>query len=419
MRWHGRQQAVNAFRMPHEQLIEFARSRKAQGASLAEIEAHLRGQQYGDDVIAEVLGALETGEPLSTSPDAVKIGRKNTAWIRWVAAAVVVLLLAGGYFAVRYLARAQAVRALVKNIRFEGNVKGQLAGSDRALNLVDFRGALDTGDLAAPKAALKLELDGKGKTGKDLKTISPATDGRFIATALVSIAAGGNFFGGADLRFAEENVYFHLDHTPFTKNAADPLMAIVGAIAGAQVAANPWVRVPAGPAGTSETQAAWALLFRPTDQVFGSSKELRFEGKEKGEDIGGIPTEIHRYTLNGKWLSKELRRVISDTIADENMAMVGYIQSLATGKNLKDVANGLDTLTCTDGAMKVWVGKSDTLPRRIVIETKLSEGTQVPLSISLRGEIKATYGAKEVIDFPQDSVTLEELKKSGPFSQFF
>lgn len=419
MRWRGRQQAANALRMRHEQLIEFARGRKAQGASLAEIEAHLRGQNYGDEVIAEVLGALGTGESHSTPADAAGAGKRNTAWIRWAAAAIVVLLLAGAYFAIRHLARAQAVRALVKNVRFEGNIKGQLAGSDRTLNLVDFRGALDTGELAAPKAALKLELDGKGKTGKDLKKISPATDGRFLATALTSIAAGGNFFGGADLRFADENVYFHLDHTPLTKNAEDPLMAIVGAIAGAQIAANPWVRVPAGPAGTSETQAAWALLFRPTDQVFGSSKELRFEGREKGEEIGGVATEIHRYTLNGKWLSKELRRVISETVADENMAIVGYIQSLATGRNLKDVANGLDTLTCSDGAMKVWVGKSDTLPRRIVIETKLSEGAQMPLSISLRGEINATYGAKEVIDFPPESVTLEELKKSGPFSGFF
>ena len=40
-------------------------------------------------------------------------------------------------------------------------------------------------------------------------------------------------------------------------------------------------------------------------------------------------------------------------------------------------------------------------------------------SISLRGEVNATYGAKEAIDFPQESVTFEELKKSGPFSQFF
>ncbi|MFM8656238.1 MAG: hypothetical protein ACKOD5_03790, partial [Chthoniobacterales bacterium] len=161
------------------------------------------------------------------------------------------------------------------------------------------------------------------------------------------------------------------------------------------------------------------LLFRPTDQVFGSSKELSFEGKEKGEEIGGVATEIHRYTLNGKWMSKELRRVIGETIADENMAVIGYIQGLATGKDLREIGNALDTLTCADGAMKVWVGKDDTLPRRIVIETKLSEGKQVPLSISLRGEINATYGKTQAIDFPADSITLEELKKSGPFSQFF
>ncbi|MFM8684866.1 MAG: hypothetical protein ACKOEG_14025, partial [Chthoniobacterales bacterium] len=79
----------------------------------------------------------------------------------------------------------------------------------------------------------------------------------------------------------------------------------------------------------------------------------------------------------------------------------------------------LEPKTWSVGAMKVWVGKDDTLPRRIVIETKLSEGKQVPLSISLRGEINATYGKTQAIDFPADSITLEELKKSGPFSQFF
>lgn len=405
--------------MAHEQLIEFARLRLSQGASRTEIEAHLRGQKYDEEVVAEVLGAIESHAVEKTPACPAAPGAKPKPRLRWVGAAVVILVFAGGYLALRQFAKAQAVRALVKHVQFEGNIKGRLEGSDRTLNLVDFRGALDTSDLSAPKAAMKLELDEKGKTGKDLKNISPATDGHFIATALMSIAAGGNFFGGADLRFAQENFYFHLDHTPFTKNADNPLMAIVGAIAGPQVTANPWVRVPAGPAGTSETQAAWALLFRPTDQVFGSSKELRFEGKEKGEQIGGVATEIHRYTLNGKWMSKELRHVISKTIADENMAMIGYLQGLATGRDLKEIGNALDTLTCSDGAMKVWVGKDDTLPRRIVIETKVSEGKQAPLSISLRGEITATYGKTQTVDLPAESITLDELKKSGPFSQFF
>jgi hypothetical protein len=101
------------------------------------------------------------------------------------------------------------------------------------------------------------------------------------------------------------------------------------------------------------------------------------------------------------------------------MAIVGMIQSLATGKDLRDVSSAVDTLTCTDGEVKVWVGKNDTLPRKIVIETKLSEGTQVPLSLSLRGEINANYGKEQTIDFPEKSTTLDELKKSGPFSQFF
>lgn len=403
--------------MNHPQLVEFARKRLAEGATRSEIETHLRGQKWEEKVIAEVMSAVSP--PSQTEPAAATVSPPSKSLLPWLAAGLGLIVLVGGFFAYRHFAAAQAVRALVKHVTFEGAIKGQLEGSDRTLELVQFRGALDTADLAAPKASMKLDLDLKGKAGKALKNVSPATDGRFIAAALMSIAAGGKFLGGADLRFAEENVFFHLDRTPFTAGGDDPLMAIVGALAGPQIAANPWVRIPAGPAGTSETQAAWALLFRPTDQVFGDSKELRFVGKEKGEDIDGTPTEIHRYVLNGQWLSKELRRVIKETAADENMAIVGMMQSLATGKDLRDVSSAVDTLTCTDGEMKVWVGKKDTLPRKIVIETKLSEGTQVPLSLSLRGEINASYGREQTIDFPDKSVTLDELKKSGPFSQFF
>lgn len=403
--------------MSRPQLVEFARRRLGEGATRADVEAQLRTQNWDADVIAEVMQAAAPGEAGPLQPEVSP--QKKRPWLLWLAAGLTLVFLAGGFFVYRYFAESQAVRALVKHVAFDGSIKGHLEGSQRTLDLVQFHGALNTADLSSPKAAMKLDFDLKGKTGKDLKKVPPATDGRFIATALMSIAAGGSFLGGADLRFAEENVYFHLDHTPFTKNAQDPLMAIVGALAGPQVAANPWVRVPAGPAGTSETQAALALLFRPTDQVFGNSKELRFAGKEKGEDIAGTPTEIHRYVLNGKWMSEELRRTIRETAADKNMAMVGFIQSLATGKDLAEISGALDTLTCSDGDMKVWVGKGDTLPRRIVIETKLSEGKQVPLSISLRGEINATYGAETEIDFPKESVTLEELKKSGPFSQFF
>ncbi|MGA1128975.1 MAG: hypothetical protein ACO3XN_02785 [Chthoniobacterales bacterium] len=400
--------------MKRPQLVEFARQRLAEGTSRAEIEEHLRGQNWGEDVIAEVMQGADPALPPIT-----QAGPLRKHWLPWVAAGLALLLLAGGFFAWRHFASAQAIRALVTHVSFEGDIRGQLEGSDRTLELVQFRGALDTSDLARPKASMKLELDRKGKTGKDLKNVSPATDARFMAAALMSIAAGGKFLGGADLRFAEENVFFHLDRTPFSAGGDDALMAIVGALAGPQIAANPWVRIPAGPAGTSESQAALALLFRPTDQVFGSSKELRFTGKESGEDIDGTPTEIHRYVLNGKWLSKELRRLIRETAADENMAIVGMIQGLATGKSLPDTGSAVDSLTCADGEMKVWVGRQDTLPRRIVLETRVSEGTRSPLSLSLRGEIRATYGKTQAIDFPADSVTLEELKKSGPFSQFF
>lgn len=353
-------------------------------------------------------------EPVPTSlPPA-----KRKLWLPGIAAVLALLIALGAFFAYRHLTAARMIRELVKHVQFEGLLTGQIENSDRLLELVRFHGALDTSDLTSPKASLKLDLDTNEMTGKAVKNISPTTDGRFLAATLGSLSISAKFFGGADLRFADENVFVHLDRTPFSRGGEDPLMALVGALAGPKIASNPWVRIPAGPAGTSETQAVWALLFRPTDQVFGNSKELHFLGREDGEDLNGIPTEIHRYTLNGKWLSQELRRILRDTLANKSMTALGVVQSLATGKNPLDAVGSLDTLTCSDGDMKVWVGKKDTLPHRIVLETKASEGKQNPLTLSLRGEINATYGTPQAIDFPAESVTLDELKKSGILRAF-
>lgn len=370
-------------------------------------------------MIAAVLKeATPDGENTAPAPMS-KPSTPRASWLVWTAAVLAVLLAIGGFFAYRQLATARMIRALVKHVAFEGNITGQIENSDRTLDLVQFHGALDTSNITSPNAALKLDFDASGKTGKALKKISLETDGRFIATALMSLSAGGRAFGGADLRLAEENVFLHLDRTPFTGGGNDLVNALLGALAGPKVASNPWVRIPAGPTGTTKTQMTWAILFRPTDQVFGSSRELRFIRKEPGEDINGTPTEIHHYVLNGQWLTKELRQLIRNTIADKSMAVVGLIQSLATGRDLQDLGGTLDTLTCSDGEMKVWVGKNDTLPRRIILDTKASEGRDMPLVITLRGEINATYGSQQTIDFPRESMTLDELKKSGIFGNFF
>jgi len=405
--------------MPHQKLAEFVRQRLDEGASLAEIETHLRGQKWEEDVIAAVLKEAAPGGVHAASASTSKPPAPRKSWRAWAAAVLVVLLAIVGTFSYRQLSAARAIRALVKHVAFEGRITGQLENSDRTLELVQFRGALDTSDLAAPKAALKLDLDTDGKTGKALKKVSPTTDGRFIATTLIAISTGGQVFGGADLRLAEKNIFFHLDRTPFSGGGNDLMSALIGALAGPKVASNPWVRIPAGPAGTTKTQITWAILFRPTDQVFGSSRELRFIRREPGGDIHGMPTEIHHYVVNGQWLTKELRQLIRETIADKSMVMVGLLQSLATGRNLQDLGSSLDTLTCSDGEMKVWIGKSDTLPRRIILDTKVSEGRDMPLVIALRGEINATYGIQQAIDFPQESVTLDELKKSGILGNFF
>ena len=394
--------------MKNSEWVEFAKTLAAEGLASDEIRKRLRARQIGEAEIADIMTE-------STQPGP---GKNRTLLIAACVLTAIVLGI-GGFFAYRYLAAAQLIREKVKHVAFSGNITGQLEGKDKGSELVQFSGALDTTSLDAPKAAMKITLDREEKMKRIVGSIPPTTDARFLAAASLAIRTGGSFFGGADLRFAEENVYFHLSKTPFSGNSQDPLMALVGALAGAKVAANPWVRIPAGPAGASETQASWALLFRPTDQVFGSSKELTFLEKKEGEPLGGQATEIHRYKINGSWLTKQMVKTLRELLADKQMKVVGFIQSRATGKDWRDLGNSLDTLECSDGDMAVWVGKSDTLPRRIVIDLRVSEGGQSPLALLLRAEVNADYGQVVPIDFPAESVTLDELKKSGILGGLF
>jgi hypothetical protein len=394
--------------MKNAEWVEFAKTLAAEGVAPEEIKERLRARQLGE---AEIDGIMADSKP--SGP-----GNKRTLLI--VALGILSIALAvGAFFAYRYLAAAHLVREKVKHVAFSGNITGQLEGKDKGCELVQFSGALDTTELDAPKAAMRITLDREEKMKRIVGSIPPATDARFLSAASLAIRAGGSFFGGADLRFAEENVFLHLDRTPLSGNSQDPLMALVGALAGAKVAANPWVRIPAGPAGASETQASWALLFRPTDQVFGSSKELQFLDKKDGEPIGGHATEIHHYKVNGGWLTKQLVKTLREVLADKQMMVVGFIQSMATGKDLKELSNTLDTLKCSDGDMTVWVGKGDTLPRRIVVDLRVSEGEQSPLALLLRSEVNAEYGLVVPVDFPAESMTLDELKKSGILGGLF
>ncbi|MBJ7328025.1 MAG: hypothetical protein JHC52_11855 [Chthoniobacterales bacterium] len=394
--------------MKNAEWFEFAKTLAAEGVAPEEIKERLRARQIDEEEIAAIMNGVARPGP----------GKNRTPLIAALALLAIVLGT-GGFFAYRYLAAAQMVRQMVKHVIFSGNITGQLEGKDKGCELVQFSGALDTTALDAPKAAMKITLDREEKMKRIIGSIPPATDARFLAAASLAIRTGGSFFGGADLRFAEENVYFHLDRTPFSGNSQDPLMALVGALAGPKIAGNPWVRIPAGPAGASETQASWALLFRPTDQVFGSSKELEFLEKKEGEPLGGQATEIHRYKINGSWLTKQMVKTLRELLADKQMMVVGFIQSMATGKDLQDLGNSLDTLQCSDGNMSVWVGKSDTLPRRIVIDLRVSEGGQSPLALLLRGEVNADYGQVVPIEFPAESVTVDDLKKSGILGGLF
>ncbi|NDC60181.1 MAG: hypothetical protein EBZ50_15430, partial [Alphaproteobacteria bacterium] len=89
--------------MNHAQLIEFARKRLADGASRADIESHLRGQNWGNEVIEEVMRAVTPSDQAERAIHQ-QAPIKKRSWRPFAAAALAALLFVGGFFAYRYFA---------------------------------------------------------------------------------------------------------------------------------------------------------------------------------------------------------------------------------------------------------------------------------------------------------------------------
>jgi hypothetical protein len=162
---------------------------------------------------------------------------------------------------------------------------------------------------------------------------------------------------------------------------------------------------------SNESKATWALLFRPTEKIFGESKELRFQGKKRGGDMNGMPTDIHRYAIDGPWLTRQLVKVLRDAEVDDKLDMITMLQDLVLGAETGKVTASLDSLEISDGELAVWVGRDDTLPYRMDIRLDAKEGTSAPLSLRLSGSMGIAYVEPAAIEIPAQAIDLKQLQE--------
>jgi hypothetical protein len=201
--------------------------------------------------------------------------------------------------------------------------------------------------------------------------------------------------------------------------SAAALGGLVTALLGPNILTDFWVKIPAREADgntgatmlSTESKATWALLFRPTEKIFGESKELRFTGKEPGEDINGTATEVHRYAIDGPWLTKQLVKALRDAEVDDKLDIIAMLQSLVLGGGADKATASLDSLEIADGELAVWVGREDTLPYRMTVKIRAKEGTRAPLALALSGDMEMTYGQPVTIDIPAQAINLKQLQE--------
>lgn len=410
--------------MKHPQLVEFAAAQIAKGVPVDEVIAHLRRQKWDEDIIAEVVAAAAgsaatTAEAATSAVEPSRRRGPSRISLALLACLAVVVAVTGAFVLWHYL-HAKAIREKTKFVEFSGDITGQLgAGSATAsgaptpddFRLLDFKGVVDSALITEPRAALSVAFDPSGETAAALPAVPSATDARYLATTLLATAAASKLFNAADLRWGGDSIFVRPERTPWSNLGGNNLVSgLLGAFLGQELLSNPWLRITTGKPGIpGEQQATWALLFRPAGQVFGTSKELSFLDRADSGDVNGVPTEIHRYAINGPWLTERLRGALREVSADKQMEWVARLQSMLAGSTPGN--SSLDTLTIDDGEMKVWVGKSDALPYRIVANLRIREGTSAPIVLDLRGELDARYGQPVKIELPPDSVGIEKVRQ--------
>jgi hypothetical protein len=124
-----------------------------------------------------------------------------------------------------------------------------------------------------------------------------------------------------------------------------------------------------------------------------------------------MPTDIHRYAIDGPWLTRQLVKVLRDAEVDDKLEMITMLQDLVLGADAGKVTANLDSLEISDGKLAVWVGRDDTLPYRMDIRLDAKEGTSAPLSLRLSGSMGITYTEPSAIEIPAQAIDLKQLQE--------
>ena len=396
-------------------LKDFVEQQSARGKTRDEIRRHLESQGWDR---AAIDSALAPDADPSPAPPAPRRSSKRSPLTAIVLAVLAVVLVGGAlaaFFTYRQYAQAAATREKLRHVRVEGRAVAALSGADdepgAPFELLAFAGDIDSSDLARPKTAFRVAADPAGGVAAALQGLTLDTDARFIGLSLLTVGAAGKLVGGVEWRLLGDDIYLRFERPPLGEKA-NLISSFVEGLVGPNILSNAWLRLPAaGVAGaTDESRALWALMLRPTEQIFGHSKELAFAGKRDAEAIGGEPTEIHHYTVDGAWMTSLLADALARPDLQEPLALVAVLQKLATGKEPGEAGEMAD-IRISDGEMDVWVGQRDALPHRIFLTLKIREGDARPTVVQLRVEANFSYGKPAQIEAPAVSMSLEDLKK--------
>jgi hypothetical protein len=96
---------------------------------------------------------------------------------------------------------------------------------------------------------------------------------------------------------------------------------------------------------------------------------------------------------------------------DDQLELLAMLQTTVLGGDADQATASLDSLEISDGELAVWVGREDTLPYRMSISLSAKEGTRVPLSLRLSGEMDISYGRPVTIDIPAQAIDLKQLQE--------
>ena len=335
-----------------------------------------------------------------------------------------------GFQAWHQYAIAKAVREKLRYVQISGKAAGSLAtlaagarepaAEGTPFDLVKLTGAVDSSDLEHPRADFRVEADPAGGVAAALQRLTLETDARILGISLLTLGAAGKFVGGADVRLIDNDLFLRFLRPPLAPGGQGNVASVLAeALMGPNLLSNAWLLIPSavepvarGGAGAArENDLLWALMLRPDSRIFGHSEELKFLGKRKGEEINGVPTEVHRYEISGPWMTQQLSGLLERAEMEKPLAVLQSLQRILTGDNTDAPAVGAEVIEVSDGEMEVWAAKPDTLPQRIRLAFKIREGTKSRVQMQVRTELDFSYGTPVRIETPSPAMSPEDLER--------